>query len=176
MKDSCYKFVNSCKTFDEARKTCQRETADLMAVDTHIKQGITITPLLTTCSEGAAKPCSSLPMLTGNRLFVLRMYIIFVMFFLAVLVYLLERYIGNVWIGFVHEPYSVFMFVDHRTTAYTNWGPGQPNRQISQRSCTQANVMTRSNLGVWDDVDCGTTNQFVCEIYKGYIDIVFLCS
>ncbi|CAB4033964.1 Hypothetical predicted protein, partial [Paramuricea clavata] len=83
-----------------------------------------------------------------------------------VLVYLLERYIGNVWIGFVHEPYSVFKFVDHRTTVYTNWGPGQPNRQISQRSCTQANV-TRSNLGVWDDVDCGTTNQFVCEIYKG---------
>ncbi|CAB3985203.1 macrophage mannose receptor 1-like, partial [Paramuricea clavata] len=84
----------------------------------------------------------------------------------AYLIYVLERYIGNVWIGFYHEPYSVFKFVDYRSAAHTYWGSGQPSRQLSQRSCTQANI-TGFNFGVWDDVDCGTTNQFVCEIYKG---------
>ena len=81
---------------------------------------------------------------------------------------MLERYIGNVWIGFVHEPNSVFKFVDHRLTTYTNWGPGQPNRLLVQRSCTQANI-TGSDLGVWDDVDCNTANPYVCEIYKGNV-------
>ena len=77
-----------------------------------------------------------------------------------------ERYIGNAWIGFVHEPYSAFRFVDNRRTAYTYWGSGQPNRQLSQRSCVQANL-TASNPGEWDDMDCGTANPFVCEIHKG---------
>jgi hypothetical protein len=102
-------------------------------------------------------------------------YIISILSFVisaAYLIYVLERYIGNVWIGFYHEPYSVFHFVDYRSAAHTYWGSGQPSRQLSQRSCTQANI-TGSNFGVWDDVDCGTTNRFVCEIYKGNSDIFF---
>ena len=79
---------------------------------------------------------------------------------------MLERYIGKVWIGFLHKPYSVFKFVDHSSAAHTYWGPGQPSRQLSQRSCTQANV-TGSNFGAWDDVDCGKTNPFLCEIHHG---------
>ena len=85
---------------------------------------------------------------------------------------MLERYIGNVWIGYYHEPYLPFKFVDHSFAPHTFWGAGQPNRQLNQRSCTQANV-TGSNFGVWDDVDCETTNPFVCEIYNGKLYIYF---
>ena len=84
---------------------------------------------------------------------------------------MLERYVGNVWIGLYHEPYSVFKFVDQTSVAHTYWGAGQPSRQLAQRSCTQANV-TGSNFGVWDDVDCSTTNSFICEIYKGNSNIL----
>ncbi len=93
----------------------------------------------------------------------------------AYLIYMLERYIGNVWIGYHHEPYSVFKFVDHTSAAHTYWGPGQPSRQLSQRSCTQASV-TGSNFGVWDDVECKRTNPFVCEIYKGILYFVYYSS
>ena len=41
LDDSCYKFVNSPLPFDEARKTCNGENADVMTIDTNIKQGIT---------------------------------------------------------------------------------------------------------------------------------------
>jgi hypothetical protein len=88
---------------------------------------------------------------------------------------MLERYIGNVWIGYHHEPYSIFKFVDHSFAAHTYWGPGQPSRQLSQRSCTQANV-TGSNFGVWDDVECKRTNPFVCEIYKGILCFIYYSS
>lgn len=84
----------------------------------------------------------------------------------AYLIYLLEKRIANVWIGFYHEPYAPFKFVDHTSAMHTYWGPGQPNRQQDQRSCAQANV-TGSNFGVWDDMDCGIANPFICEIYKG---------
>ena len=43
LQDSCYKFINRHKTFDDARKTCKRESADLMVVDSNIKQGISST-------------------------------------------------------------------------------------------------------------------------------------
>lgn len=81
---------------------------------------------------------------------------------------MLERYIGNIWIGFHHQPYSQFKFVDNSLTARTYWGPGQPSRSQGQRSCVQANV-TGSNFGVWDDMDCGISNPFICEIYKGIL-------
>ncbi|XP_028395191.1 uncharacterized protein LOC114519267 isoform X2 [Dendronephthya gigantea] len=84
----------------------------------------------------------------------------------AYLIYTLERYIGNIWIGFHRQPYSQFKFVDNSLTAHTYWGPGQPSRQQDQRSCVQANV-TGSNFGAWDDMDCGIANPFICEIYKG---------
>ena len=84
----------------------------------------------------------------------------------AYLIYSLERYIGSVWIGYYHEPYSTFKFVDQSSAAHTYWGSGQPSRQLGQRSCTQANA-TGSNFGVWDDVDCAITNPFICEIYQG---------
>ena len=86
----------------------------------------------------------------------------------AYLIYMLERFIGNVWIGLYHEPYSMFKFVDETSTPHTYWGAGQPNRLLGQRSCTQANV-TGSNFGVWDDVPCSTSNPFICEIYQGMI-------
>ncbi len=97
----------------------------------------------------------------------LQIYILSFLISTAYLIYLLERYIGNIWIGFHHEPYSTFKFLDHSSTlGYTYWGRGQPNRQLSERSCTQVN-MTGSDFGVWDDVDCGKTNPFICEIYHG---------
>lgn len=93
------------------------------------------------------------------------LYFVFFLFS-AYLIYMLERYVGNVWIGYHHEPYSEFKFVDMSLAAHTYWAYHQPNRQLSQRSCTQANV-TGSKFGVWDDVACDITNPFICEIYKG---------
>ena len=89
------------------------------------------------------------------------------------LIYISERYVGNVWIGLYHEPYSSFKFVDQTSVPHTYWGARQPSRQLAQRSCTQANV-TGSNFGVWDDVDCNTTNSFICEIYKGNSNILYI--
>lgn len=90
----------------------------------------------------------------------------------AYLVYLLERFIGNVWIGLLHAPYSTFKFTDNSSPIYTYWGSGQPNRQLGQRSCTQANI-TGSNLGRWDDVDCSNKNPFVCQIYNGMLEFLY---
>ena len=38
-EESCYKFFNNPKTFDDARNTCNKEKAELMSVDSQFKQG-----------------------------------------------------------------------------------------------------------------------------------------
>lgn len=78
----------------------------------------------------------------------------------------MERNLGSVWIGLSKEPYSALKFTDHSVARYSFWGAGQPNRQLDQRTCVQANV-TGFHIGRWDDVDCNAKNTFVCEIYHG---------
>jgi hypothetical protein len=78
----------------------------------------------------------------------------------------MERNLGTVWIGLSKEPWSTLTFTDHSVPRYTYWGAGQPNRQLSQRTCVLANV-TGYHVGRWDDVDCNTKNPFICEIYHG---------
>jgi hypothetical protein len=36
---SCFKFFNTKKTFDDARKVCQKDGGDLMIVDSQFRQG-----------------------------------------------------------------------------------------------------------------------------------------
>ena len=38
--ESCYKFVNSPKTFDQARDACRKESAELISVETEFEQGM----------------------------------------------------------------------------------------------------------------------------------------
>lgn len=37
--ESCFKFFNDKKTFDDARKVCQADEGDLIVVDNQFKQG-----------------------------------------------------------------------------------------------------------------------------------------
>ncbi|CAB3993328.1 Hypothetical predicted protein [Paramuricea clavata] len=120
--ESCYMFVNSSKTFDEARDACRKEEAELISVDSEFEQ--------------------------------------------ALLVFLMERNLGTVWIGVSKEPWSALKFTDHSVPHYSYWGPGQPDRPLDQRTCVLANV-TGYNVGRWYDVDCSTKNPYVCEIYHG---------
>ena len=78
----------------------------------------------------------------------------------------MERNLGNVWIGLRKEPWSEYKFTDHSVPHFSFWGPGQPNRQLDQTSCVQANV-TGYHVGRWDDVDCNNENPYICEIYHG---------
>ncbi|XP_028395163.1 uncharacterized protein LOC114519252 isoform X2 [Dendronephthya gigantea] len=84
----------------------------------------------------------------------------------ALLVYLMERKLGSVWIGLSKKPWSALKFTDHSSPIYSFWGAGQPNRQLDEETCVQANV-SGSHVGRWDDVDCSKKNVFICEIYHG---------
>ena len=42
-EDSCYKFVkDTLKTFDDARKICKNENADLTSIDSQFEQGTAV--------------------------------------------------------------------------------------------------------------------------------------
>ena len=80
----------------------------------------------------------------------------------------MERNIGSVWIGLIHEPWSSFILSNNKPLHGSFWAVGEPNRQLDQRSCVQANV-SGQEPGRWNDVDCDKKNPFVCQIYKGIL-------
>ena len=82
--ESCYKFVNAKKTFDDARKFCKKEGGDLMIINDQFKQGTNVK-----CTYGIYRPLVcifALCVLTlWNIFFALFFALIFVLFFFCVI-------------------------------------------------------------------------------------------
>ncbi|POI30844.1 hypothetical protein CIB84_005405, partial [Bambusicola thoracicus] len=50
-------------------------------------------------------------------------------------------------------------WIDGTPVTYVAWAPNEPNFANNEEHC----VVMFSKQGLWNDVNCGTTNRFVCE-------------
>ncbi|CAG5122283.1 unnamed protein product, partial [Candidula unifasciata] len=69
---------------------------------------------------------------------------------------------GVYWIGLNdRRTEGTYVWLDDRTKAnFTRWNTGAPNNSNGNENC----VVVDSNKGDrWDDLDCNTTNRFICQ-------------
>ena len=88
----------------------------------------------------------------------------------------LKNFNGGIWLGLFRGAFSAeFAWSDHSISVYTAWAPKQPNAPNAQKTCVVVNS-SNSNAGLWDDIDCGARNGFICKIRKGTFDHSSACS
>ena len=63
------------------------------------------------------------------------------------------------WIGITDRDVEGFETVDGSPADYFNWAPNEPNHYDDSESCVTINA----NSGEWNDVSCGTQENFVCK-------------
>uniref|UniRef100_A0A8C3N529 Uncharacterized protein n=1 Tax=Geospiza parvula TaxID=87175 RepID=A0A8C3N529_GEOPR len=70
----------------------------------------------------------------------------------------LKRQIGY-FIGLRVSLDKKFSWVDGTPVTYVAWAPNEPNFANNEENC----VIMLSEHGLWNDINCGSANKFVCE-------------
>nr|XP_047917806.1 macrophage mannose receptor 1-like isoform X1 [Anser cygnoides] len=63
-----------------------------------------------------------------------------------------------------------FSWVDGTPVTYVAWAPNEPNFANNEENC----VVMSSKPGLWNDVNCGSSNKFVCEKHNSSINSTFV--
>uniref|UniRef100_A0A8C2SV91 Macrophage mannose receptor 1-like n=1 Tax=Coturnix japonica TaxID=93934 RepID=A0A8C2SV91_COTJA len=68
----------------------------------------------------------------------------------------------------IHNYLCIFSlsWIDGTPITYVAWAPNEPNFANNEEHC----VVMFSKQGLWNDVNCGTTNRFVCERHNSSIN------
>ncbi|XP_031470280.1 macrophage mannose receptor 1-like [Phasianus colchicus] len=61
---------------------------------------------------------------------------------------------------------KTFSWMDGTPVTYVAWAPNEPNFANNEEHC----VVMFSKQGLWNDVNCGVTNRFVCERHNSSIN------
>uniref|UniRef100_A0A8C5J4F8 MRC1 protein n=1 Tax=Junco hyemalis TaxID=40217 RepID=A0A8C5J4F8_JUNHY len=62
-----------------------------------------------------------------------------------------------------------FSWVDGTPVTYVAWAPNEPNFANNEENC----VVMLSEHGLWNDINCGSVNKFVCEKHNSSINSTF---
>uniref|UniRef100_A0A8C9N760 Macrophage mannose receptor 1-like n=1 Tax=Serinus canaria TaxID=9135 RepID=A0A8C9N760_SERCA len=62
-----------------------------------------------------------------------------------------------------------FSWVDGTPVTYVAWAPNEPNFANNEENC----VVMLSEHGLWNDINCGSANKFVCEKHNSSINSTF---
>ncbi|XP_050184740.1 macrophage mannose receptor 1-like isoform X1 [Myiozetetes cayanensis] len=62
-----------------------------------------------------------------------------------------------------------FSWVDGTPVTYVAWAPNEPNFANNEENC----VVMLSGHGLWNDINCGSSNKFVCEKHNSSINSTF---
>uniref|UniRef100_A0A8C2SYK8 Macrophage mannose receptor 1-like n=1 Tax=Coturnix japonica TaxID=93934 RepID=A0A8C2SYK8_COTJA len=73
---------------------------------------------------------------------------------------------GQYFIGLKLSLDKKFSWIDGTPITYVAWAPNEPNFANNEEHC----VVMFSKQGLWNDVNCGTTNRFVCERHNSSIN------
>ncbi|KAM3823573.1 macrophage mannose receptor 1-like [Vipera latastei] len=65
----------------------------------------------------------------------------------------------NVYIGLILGLDKKFSWMDGTPVTYEAWSPGEPNFANDDENCVHMYRYT----GVWNDINCGAKNSFICE-------------
>ncbi|XP_058675071.1 macrophage mannose receptor 1-like isoform X2 [Ammospiza caudacuta] len=83
-----------------------------------------------------------------------------------------ERYGGErigYFIGLRVSLDKKFSWVDGTPVTYVAWAPNEPNFANNEENC----VVMLSEHGLWNDINCGSVNKFVCEKHNSSINSTF---
>uniref|UniRef100_A0A8C5J7J6 MRC1 protein n=1 Tax=Junco hyemalis TaxID=40217 RepID=A0A8C5J7J6_JUNHY len=80
----------------------------------------------------------------------------------------LKRRIGY-FIGLRVSLDKKFSWVDGTPVTYVAWAPNEPNFANNEENC----VVMLSEHGLWNDINCGSVNKFVCEKHNSSINSTF---
>ncbi|XP_074721575.1 macrophage mannose receptor 1-like [Strix uralensis] len=62
-----------------------------------------------------------------------------------------------------------FSWIDGTPVTYVAWAPNEPNFANNEENC----VVMLSEQGLWNDVNCGSSNKFVCEKHNSSVNSTF---
>uniref|UniRef100_A0A663EA94 Mannose receptor C-type 1 n=1 Tax=Aquila chrysaetos chrysaetos TaxID=223781 RepID=A0A663EA94_AQUCH len=62
-----------------------------------------------------------------------------------------------------------FSWIDGTPVTYVAWAPNEPNFANNDENC----VVMLSKQGLWNDVNCGSSNKFVCEKHNSSVNSTF---
>uniref|UniRef100_A0A8C3H2C3 Uncharacterized protein n=1 Tax=Corvus moneduloides TaxID=1196302 RepID=A0A8C3H2C3_CORMO len=64
---------------------------------------------------------------------------------------------------------KTFSWMDGTPVTYVAWAPNEPNFANNEENC----VVMLSEHGLWNDVNCGSANKFVCEKHNSSVHSTF---
>jgi hypothetical protein len=79
--------------------------------------------------------------------------------------FLAEAGLASPWLGLSDATAEgTFVWVDEQTPSYLNWNTGEPSDTTGAENCAAMVISEDPAVdGKWNDLSCGTANQFVCE-------------
>ncbi|XP_056340554.1 macrophage mannose receptor 1-like isoform X3 [Oenanthe melanoleuca] len=69
-------------------------------------------------------------------------------------------------IGLIQNADQQFSWMSGRPVHYAAWAPGEPNFAQAQENC----VVLYKKDGLWNDVNCGFSNGYICERHRSFIN------
>ena len=67
------------------------------------------------------------------------------------------------WIG-LQNVTSRWLWVDGSAATYTHWIPDQPDNHLGAEHCAEMKPGSSIHKGRWNDINCNTHLNYVCEI------------
>ncbi|TMS09857.1 Macrophage mannose receptor 1 [Larimichthys crocea] len=80
---------------------------------------------------------------------------------------LVGRY-GKAWIGLrAPDPTTGYVWSDGSPFNFQHWQEGEPNNHNNDESCAEFRLYNWDSAGSWNDVNCESYNDWICQIRAG---------
>ncbi|XP_029309190.1 macrophage mannose receptor 1-like [Cottoperca gobio] len=75
---------------------------------------------------------------------------------------------GRAWIGLrIPDTTTGFTWSDGSPVNFLHWQEGEPNNHNDDESCTEFRMYNSNDAGSWNDVNCESYNDWLCQIRAG---------
>ncbi|XP_068459604.1 macrophage mannose receptor 1-like isoform X2 [Clinocottus analis] len=77
---------------------------------------------------------------------------------------------GRAWIGLqIPDTSTGYVWSDGSPVNYQHWQEGEPNNHNNDESCTEFRTYNWDEVGSWNDINCESYNDWLCQIRAGVI-------
>ncbi|KAI3374792.1 hypothetical protein L3Q82_021350, partial [Scortum barcoo] len=84
---------------------------------------------------------------------------------------------GKAWIGLhIPDPSTGYIWSDGTAVNYLHWQEGEPNNQNNDESCAEFRMYNWDDGGSWNDVNCESYNDWLCQIRTGTLKYTTCCE
>uniref|UniRef100_A0A8C7Z677 Mannose receptor, C type 1b n=1 Tax=Oryzias sinensis TaxID=183150 RepID=A0A8C7Z677_9TELE len=81
---------------------------------------------------------------------------------------LISRRGGKAWIGLhIADPNTGYVWSDGSPVNFLHWQEGEPNNHNNAESCAEVQIYSWDENGSWNDANCESYNDWLCQIRAG---------